>query len=313
MMIVSAIKCLCYEYAAVRVREDRLSTPTNGWWVIIDRTGRPLSSREFLWVGDMVAGVFPVCYESEKDGKEVWSLLCASTGEFYIEEEYDSVPDICNGVARVSVAGKGYTYIDVTGVMGWDGWRKEREYFKSAGRFLDDVGVVQLANGKYTYITRGFDGGAVSFFRQTNKVYQFAGVFHDGMSVVVYRKGKHGSYGYVTLRGLTPLLGGDGKPLSFSHANVFMCGWGLVKDKKGLFNYIDKRGRFISERWFEAAGPFYECRMGENLKMAVAHVKYNLDSGWTLIDGHGAECFDVQRFMCNYDDDTGVGTVGHKK
>ena len=137
MMIVSAIKCLCFEYAAVRVREDRLSTLTNGWWVIIDRTGRPLSSREFLWVGDMVAGVFPVCYESEKDGKEVWSLLCASTGEFYIEEEYDSVPDICNGVARVSVAGKGiHTSMLQVSWDGMVGGRRENTLRVQAGSWM---------------------------------------------------------------------------------------------------------------------------------------------------------------------------------
>lgn len=298
-MEVSAIRLISYGYAAVRVKEDRLSTPVNGLWMIISRTGKALSQREFLGVGSVKDGVVPVRYKSEKTGKPVWSLLCMTTGVFYLDEEYDNVLTINNGVAVVQQEDKGYTYIDVTGALGWDGWRKERQYFKEASTFLDDVGVVQMLNGKYTYVARGFDGGALSFFKREEKEYLYAGHFRDEMSVILHGKNR---YGYVQRNNLMPLYQGNGEIMTFRYANAFCCGRGLVQNKEGLYNYIDNRGRLISDRWFVAAEPFYAIELNPDFIKVVAHVLYRDKDGWTLIDESGAELFDVQRFTEEYRD-----------
>lgn len=292
-MKVSAIRLISYGYAAVRVKEDRLSTPVNGCWMIISRTGKALSQREFLCVGHVKDGVVPVRHKSVKTGKEVWSLLSMTTGEFYLDEEYDFITGISDGVATVFQEGRGYTFVDVTGAMGWNGWRSERIYFKEASQFWNDVGVVQLQNGKYTYVTRGFDCGAVSFFKVLDREYPYAANFRCNMSVVRYRKD---CYGYVQRRNMSPLLQGNGELMTFSHVRTFTCGRGLVQNKDGLYNYIDERGRMISDRWFVAAEPFYAIEFGPDLLKVVAPIKYREKDGWTLIDEHGAELFNVERF-----------------
>ena len=156
-----------------------------------------------------------------------------------------------------------------------------------------------MLNGKYTYVARGFDGWALSFFKREEKEYLYAGHFRDEMSVILLGKNR---YGYVQRNNLMPLYQGNGEIMTFRYANAFCCGRGLVQNKEGLYNYIDNRGRLISDRWFVAAEPFYAIELNPDFIKVVAHVLYRDKDGWTLIDESGAELFDVQRFTEEYRD-----------
>ena len=78
----------------------------------------------------------------------------------------------------------------------------------------------------------------------------------------------------------------QGKLLSekwFDWAEDFKEGFAVVKNEDYVYNFIDKQGKFLSEKWFECVGEFYE---GFEIVQKITNSLYNfIDTKGRILSG----------------------------
>ena len=201
------------KYESVSSFSEGLASARLGWrnYVIIDKTGRTV-------------------FDKTRNAITNWS-----EGFIFRRTEFEFAGGFCEGLARVTCAGK-LGYIDKTGKF-------KRTDFNSIHDFSEGLAVFSTDNYKKCgYLDANLE-------MAISPIFGGADDFHENLAAVWMSK--NSGYGYVDKKGRMAI------PCQFNKAAPFSEGLAPV-ELNGKFGYIDKAGNIVIDTRFDAARCFSE-------------------------------------------------------